>query len=156
MSFFKAEKVREAASSNWLFIVSALAPHAEAALKKPGRHVSCPIHGGKDGFRLFKNFLETGGGVCNTCGPRHDGFELLMWLNNWDFKQTLDAVGEFLSVEKELSWKEQQQDLWIYQTHGKLNFFAPPAHSEPFFACSAHFKSSPTKQPNTCLPWGKH
>ena len=109
MSFFKAEKVREAASSNWLFIVSALAPHAEAALKKPGRHVSCPIHGGKDGFRLFKNFLETGGGVCNTCGPRHDGFELLMWLNNWDFKQTLDAVGEFLSVEKELSWKEQQQ-----------------------------------------------
>lgn len=110
MSFYKAEKVRAAASGNWLFIVSALAPHAGDALKKPGRHVSCPIHGGSDGFRVFKkNFLETGGAVCNTCGPRHDGFELLMWLNNWSFKESLDAVGEFLAVEKELSWKEQQQ-----------------------------------------------
>lgn len=110
MSFYKAEKVREAANGNWLFIVSALAPHAEAALKNPGRHVACPIHGGSDGFRVFKkNFLETGGGVCNTCGPRHDGFELLMWLNNWAFKDALDAVGEFLGVEKELSRKEQQQ-----------------------------------------------
>lgn len=109
MSYYKADTVRDAASGKWLFIMSALAPHAEAALKKLGRHVPCPIHGGKDGFRLFKDFVETGGGVCNTCGPRHDGFELLMWLNNWDFKQTLEAVGEFLSVEKELSWKERQQ-----------------------------------------------
>jgi putative DNA primase/helicase len=110
MSFYKAETVRAAASGNWLLIVSALARHAEDALKKPGRHVPCPIHGGKDGFRVFKkNFLETGGGVCNTCGPRHDGFELLMWLNNWNFKETLSAVGELLGVEKERSRREQQQ-----------------------------------------------
>ncbi|RCW63332.1 primase-helicase-like zinc-binding protein [Marinobacter nauticus] len=110
MSYYKAETVREAASGNWLFIVSALAPHAEEALKRLGKHVACPIHGGKDGFRLFKkNFLETGGGICNTCGPRHDGFELLMWLNNWSFKETLAAVGEFLGVEKQLTWEEKKQ-----------------------------------------------
>ena len=34
MSYYKAETVREAASGNWLFIVSALAPHAEEALKR--------------------------------------------------------------------------------------------------------------------------
>jgi len=109
MSYYKAETVREAASGNWLFIVSALAPHAEEALKRPGKHVACPVHGGKDGFRVFKNFLETGGGICNTCGPRHDGFELLMWLNNWSFRETLAAVGEFLGVEKQLTWEEKKQ-----------------------------------------------
>lgn len=145
MSFFKAEKVREAASSNWLFIVSALAPHAEAALKKPGRHVSCPIHGGKDGFRLFKNFLETGGGVCNTCGPRHDGFELLMWLNNWDFKQTLDAVGEFLSVEKELSWKEQQQQNQNQYRNQKAKACVNGGDSQPAPAQSAPRPQTPAQ-----------
>ena len=110
MSYYKAEKVRFAANGNWIFIVSALAPHATDALKKLGRHVGCPVHGGKDGFRLFKkDFLETGGGVCNTCGPRHDGFELLMWLNNWSFKETLEAIGNFLSVEPELTWEEKKQ-----------------------------------------------
>ncbi|ECS4958781.1 zinc-binding protein, partial [Salmonella enterica subsp. enterica serovar Typhimurium] len=54
MSYYKADTVREAANGNWLFILAALAPHLEPALRKPGRHVSCPIHGGKDGFRLFK------------------------------------------------------------------------------------------------------
>lgn len=102
MSYYKADTVRSSASGKWLLIVSQLAPHADEALKNPGRHVGCPIHGGKDGFRLFrKDFLETGGGICNTCGPRHDGFELLMWLNNWSFKETLEAVGGLLGVEKE-------------------------------------------------------
>ncbi|MBZ3672428.1 hypothetical protein JT305_10370 [Salmonella enterica subsp. enterica serovar Senftenberg] len=80
--------------------LAALAPHLEPALRKHGRHVSCPIHGGKDGFRLFKDAHLTGGGVCNTCGANHDGFELLMWLNNWDFKQCLSEVGDYLGVEK--------------------------------------------------------
>ncbi|HGO5310260.1 TPA: toprim domain-containing protein [Klebsiella oxytoca] len=101
MSYYKADTVREAANGNWLFILAALAPHLEPALRKPGRHVSCPIHGGKDGFRLFKDAHLTGGGVCNTCGANHDGFELLMWLNNWDFKQCLSEVGDYLGVEKE-------------------------------------------------------
>lgn len=108
MSYYKAETVREAANGNWLFILAALAPHVEPALRKPGRHVSCPIHGGKDGFRLFKDVHQTGGGVCNTCGAYHDGFELLMWLNNWDFKQCLSEVGDYMRVEKEQSHYQQQ------------------------------------------------
>lgn len=101
MSYYKADTVRAAANGNWLFILAALAPHLEPALRKPGRHVGCPIHGGRDGFRLFKDVHETGGGVCNTCGARHDGFELLMWVNNLDFKQCLEEVGEYLGVEKD-------------------------------------------------------
>lgn len=101
MSYFKADAVREAATGRWLFVLGALAPQIEAALRKPGRHVGCPVHGGKDGFRLFGDAHLNGGGVCNTCGPRHDGFELLMWLNAWDFRQCLSEVGEYLGVAKE-------------------------------------------------------
>jgi putative DNA primase/helicase len=120
MSYYKADKVRFAAKGNWIFIVSALAPHATDALKKLGSHVSCPVHGGKDGFRLFKkDFLETGGGICNTCGPRHDGFELLMWLNNWTFKETLVAIGDFLSVEKEIPWDEKKKQQTVSNKSSK-------------------------------------
>jgi len=100
MSYYKADSVRQAVSGNWLFVLDALAPHLEPSLRKPGRHVACPVHGGRDGFRLFKDAHLTGGGVCNTCGIRHDGFELLMWLNGWNFKQCLDAVGNHLGVAK--------------------------------------------------------
>ncbi len=37
MSYYKADTVREAANGNWLFILAALAPHLEPALRKPGR-----------------------------------------------------------------------------------------------------------------------
>ncbi|MFC6674336.1 DUF7146 domain-containing protein [Marinobacterium aestuariivivens] len=148
MSYYKAEKVRAAAVGNWLFIVSALAPHAEEALKKPGRHVACPVHGGKDGFRVFKkNFLETGGAVCNTCGPRHDGFELLMWLNNWSFKDALDAVGEFLGVEKELSRKDQQRQQTCQQQK-----VAACGHGQPAPTGEAKAEPAPALEESKVIP----
>ncbi|MGO3452451.1 MAG: DUF7146 domain-containing protein [Marinomonas sp.] len=118
MSFFKAEKVKPAAYGNWAAIVSCLAPHADEAIDKAPRHVPCPIHGGKDGFRLYKDFNQTGGGVCNTCGAFKDGFGLLMWLNDWSFKDALTEVGEFLGVEKELTWaeKKEQGNSYRHQT----------------------------------------
>ncbi len=101
MSWYKIDTVRKAAEGRWLSILAALAPALEAALRRPGHHVSCPVHGGKDGFRLFRDVSRTGGGICNTCGARHDGFALLMWLNGWDFRQCLNAVGDYLGVAKE-------------------------------------------------------
>ena len=56
----------------------------------------CPVHGGTDGLRTFQNFSETGGVVCNTCGPKSDGIATLMWINNWDFTTTIEAIKEFL------------------------------------------------------------
>lgn len=99
--FFDANKVREAAAGNWLAILATLAPHIEGALKRPGRHVGCPIHGGKDGFRLFKDVDQTGGGVCNSCGPKKDGISLLMWLCSWDYPSALSHVAGLLGVEPE-------------------------------------------------------
>lgn len=91
--------VREAARGFWLSVLDNLAPEINQAIEKPGRkHIPCPVHGGKDGFRLFRDANLSGGGCCNTCGPKPDGFSLLMWLRDWTFPEALSAVAEVLGV----------------------------------------------------------
>lgn len=96
-----ARVVKQEARGRWLNILDSLAPGLRPAIARPGRHVPCPVHGGKDGFRLFKNADETGGGICNTCGSFDDGMALLMWYNEWDFPQTVEAVGQDLGLNPE-------------------------------------------------------
>lgn len=84
--------VKEAACGSWLTILRTLAPALEQSLNRPGRHNACPVHGGKNGFKVFKDVAVTGGGLCNTCGAKADGFSLLMWLNGWSFPDTLEQV----------------------------------------------------------------
>lgn len=93
-----ADEVRRAALGHWHEILSDLAPALEHALERPGRHVPCPVHGGKDGFRLFRDYRDTGGGICNTCGPVPNGLGLLMWVNGWRFTEALEAVGRWLGL----------------------------------------------------------
>jgi phage/plasmid primase-like uncharacterized protein len=92
----KAEEIRPLARRRWGEILASLAPQLHAALDRAGRHVPCPVHGGKDGYRVFKDVDETGGSVCNTCGVFPDGFATLMWVNGWDFSTALRAVAEYL------------------------------------------------------------
>ena len=91
-----AVELKRLASGQWAGIVMALAPQLGQAIDRLPHHVPCPVHGGLDGFRLFKDFDETGGGVCNTCGIMHDGYALLMWANGWDFKITHQAIHALL------------------------------------------------------------
>tara|TARA_R110001599_G_scaffold350254_1_gene580016 strand:+ start:3048 stop:4070 length:1023 start_codon:yes stop_codon:yes gene_type:complete len=82
---------------HWAGLFSSLAPQISPAITNTGKHTACPVHGGKDGFRVFKNFPETGGGICNTCGEFSDGIALLQWANDWSFKETLRAINQFLN-----------------------------------------------------------
>jgi len=94
----EAREVREIAVGRWRDLLGALAPRLENALDRVGRHVPCPVHGGTDGFRLFRDADLTGGGVCNTCGTFPDGFALLMWVNRWSFPEALRAVAYELGL----------------------------------------------------------
>ncbi|WP_084161947.1 toprim domain-containing protein [Methylocaldum szegediense] len=97
-SSLESWEVRNAARGAWLTVLGALAPELEAALARPGRHVPCPVHGGRDGFRLYPDAEKTGGGICNTCGAYPDGFSLLMWLKGWRFPDALEAVANVLGL----------------------------------------------------------
>jgi putative DNA primase/helicase len=96
-----ADTVRSHARGRWLFILGNLAPEIETAVSKPGsKHIACPVHGGRDGFRLFRDADSSGGGICNTCGSKADGFSLLMWLKGWSFPDSLAAVADILGINE--------------------------------------------------------
>ncbi|NCC41346.1 MAG: zinc-binding protein [Gammaproteobacteria bacterium] len=92
-------EIRPRVRGRWPAVLAALAPALEPALARAGRHGPCPRHGGRDGFRLFRDVADTGGGICNTCGAFPDGFALLMWLHDWRFPQALAAVSAVLGLE---------------------------------------------------------
>lgn len=98
--YFKAEDVRDAARGNWPKVLGTLlSQEFQVALEKPGKQVPCPNNGGKTRFRFFRDTLnERGSAICNCCGAFSDGFEVLQWANGWDFRTSLEAVGEALHV----------------------------------------------------------
>lgn len=94
---YQAQRVKEGACGRWERLLPDLAPALKDAVERRGKHVPCPVHGGRDGFRVFPDVDETGGGVCNTCGYFADGLSLLMWINGWDFGQTIREVAQHLA-----------------------------------------------------------
>lgn len=93
-----AAGVKEAARGRWISILETLAPVLGPACGRVGKHVPCPIHGGKDGFRLFRDAAETGGAICASCGARPDGFDVLQWVNGWTFPRVLQEVAGYLGI----------------------------------------------------------
>ena len=96
MAYYDYEVIREQARGQWNRILPSLASKLEEALEKAPRHVPCPVHGGKDGFRFFKDYEDTGGAVCNTYESYPRGFRVLQWLTGWGFPRTLATVTEAL------------------------------------------------------------
>lgn len=102
--------LKESIGDDWLSVLRDLAPELEEACNEFPEHVPCPIHGGKDGFRLFNDAEETGGGICNTCGAFPDGIALLRAVKGWTFIQAcknieswLDALGDEDEPESEMA-----------------------------------------------------
>ncbi|WP_374683382.1 primase-helicase zinc-binding domain-containing protein, partial [Accumulibacter sp.] len=91
---YQTQSVKEDARGRWERVLPDLAPALKEAVERRGKHVPCPVHGGRDGFRVFPDVDQTGGGVCNTCGFFADGLSLLMWVNDWDFSRTIREVAE--------------------------------------------------------------
>jgi len=99
--------VKEAARGNWERVfretAKALAPAMDAAsVGRRPQHVCCPVHGSNkqagDGFRLFNNWRETGGAICNTCGAFSDGFKVLTWVTGQSFGVVLRDVAVSLGL----------------------------------------------------------
>ena len=135
LPYYDASKVREKASGRWLEILSYLAyDQLGDAIQKPKKHHTCPIHGtsnknGKgDGFKFFKDVVDSGGGVCNSCGPFPDGFRLLQEVKGWGFRTTLAHVAEFVGV------KSEQEEREVKKASGKSTSKPAPSQSQPTIA----------------------
>lgn len=93
------DELRRECAGRWDDIVRALSyDDISEALARKGKHVRCSKGHGKTTyqFRLFPDFDQTGGGICNTCGSYPDGFSLLEHLNGWDRKTAVKEVANYL------------------------------------------------------------
>jgi putative DNA primase/helicase len=106
--FLDANDISIQAQGRWISILSLLAgteldravDNFDGTISDKSRYY-CPIHGGKSGtaFTLYKDADHSGGGVCNSCGPQTNGFSLLMWIKDWNFRKCLEEVANALNIE---------------------------------------------------------
>ena len=92
--------VRDAAARRWPEILSTVGGIPTTILD--GRHHPCPKCGGKDRFRSFDDFDESGGLICNQCGRTNgDGIASIQWACGIDFKEALKRIADHLGVKLE-------------------------------------------------------
>lgn len=104
----------------------------------PKIHTPCPKHGGKDGFRVLKDFKKTGGVVCNTCGIYPNGFKALCWLLNLNLnaciRQVVDLLDKSTSVEAKL--EAQKVEVEAKADKAGIETKANQKKAEKQFKCS--------------------
>jgi phage/plasmid primase-like uncharacterized protein len=96
-------EIKSLCHGRWDQVFQTMAPALNDALDSihhVPKHVPCPVHGGKDGFRFFRDAVDTGGGICNTCGPRSDGIAMIAWVNGWTVGETLRELTSYLGGHK--------------------------------------------------------
>ena len=94
------KEVKAKANGIWDRIASQLAPSILPAIDHPGLvHIDCMMHGGNGDFRVYRDFLDSGGGVC-TCGNWPDGIALIGAVNDWTFKDALSEIGRLVLGDK--------------------------------------------------------
>ncbi len=101
----RSESLTVRCRRRWPEIMAHLAPREELlqAIERGSRRAGwCPVHRGQhgDAFRVFKDFVDTGGAVCNTCGKFGTGFKVLMWINGWDEVTTGRELRRFLDGDQ--------------------------------------------------------
>ena len=95
-----SRRLKERMRGKWLAAFSSLAGHLlTPAIERLGENVTCPIDGDLQGFRLFKDANETGGGVKQnrlSDGVFPDGITLLMEVMNLPFTTVFDHLAQWL------------------------------------------------------------
>jgi putative DNA primase/helicase len=101
MLSFDLQELKNAATGQWQGIMSRVAGVPLELLS--GKHGPCPKHGGKDKFRVFDDFDEVGGAVCNDCGKMADGFAFLQAVLGCSFPKAMELVANHLGVQPKAS-----------------------------------------------------
>ena len=93
---FSLAEVKAAARGRWPAILAALG--VDARYTDTRKHQPCPACGGKDRYR-FTDHRQGGGFICNHCAPDGgSGFDLLMLVSGYDFKEAVRAVAGVLGM----------------------------------------------------------
>lgn len=96
MGKYEISDVKLDARGHWAAIAERVAGIGDDHLSTT--HGPCPKCGGNDRWRVFEDFAETGGAICNQCGKFGDGLALVQWFTGWGFPVVLEKVATFLGT----------------------------------------------------------
>lgn len=97
--------VKSQGKGHWPGIIGSMYPDLAPIMSKPGQlRCACPIHGSSkgaaaDGFRVFEDFVETGGAVCNSCGVFPTAIDLVMFLEGCDHKEAVKLLKHQMGLD---------------------------------------------------------
>ena len=105
------DEVKRAAEGRWRDILQAVTGISDSFFTE--RAGPCPIHNGTTKFRILRNFDQTGGTICNDCGPMTDGLATIQKLTGKPFSEALSLVAAHLGIEdkKPVTRKTEAKDL---------------------------------------------
>lgn len=103
MPTYDLEKVKETARGQWHSLAQRIGISSQFLTEQQG---PCPKCGGNTRFRVFSDFGDIGGCVCNQCGKFADGIATNQWFNNISFSNSLEQIAQLLNVEPEKSTKK--------------------------------------------------
>ena len=100
-------EVRHAAIGQWEQIHQALGITLRTTSHH--KHTPCPACGGRDRFRVGKQYQEYGQWYCSGGGDAQygDGFTLLCHAHGWTLAEALKAVKEYLGLDARLTDKKR-------------------------------------------------
>lgn len=82
----------------WPAFFSEHVPQLHLAMAQAPEHCACPVHGGQNGLRLFADWVDTGGGICNTCGGFSSGFKMTAWALGITTREAKERVARWLQA----------------------------------------------------------
>ncbi|ENP8454728.1 DUF7146 domain-containing protein [Photobacterium damselae] len=113
----KIEKVRAMADGKWDVVFSAY-PQLSTAMQRAPRQVPCPLTCNSKQtstkFRLFRDWVETGGAYHNDEGPMPDGIDVIAWLEGSSKGEAMDHIIDILGgnitqiSDDQVRWKQQE------------------------------------------------
>lgn len=86
----------ELAKGNYSLIYGVIFPDVK---QQHTKHQPCPVCGGKDRFRLYADWQETGGAICNQC-EAGNGFTWIMRALGCNFREAYSRVEQILGVDR--------------------------------------------------------
>ncbi|MEK6249191.1 MAG: hypothetical protein N2C12_13500, partial [Planctomycetales bacterium] len=86
------QSLKSLASEKWPKILTAITRIDPGLLD--GKHHPCPKCGGTDRFRVFDDFADTGGMICNQCHREKngDGISTVQWLNECSLPEAVRLI----------------------------------------------------------------
>lgn len=105
----KAADVKEHAKGRWSEVFRRVGMSDDAM---NGRHQPCPKCGGEDRFRVHDDFEDTGGMLCNQCGPKlGDGIKAYQWFVGCDFKTALAEIADSVGFKPQKKERPAEDSL---------------------------------------------